>query len=416
VRKRIAGRVLALGVTGALVVAACGDDGKSATSTTAAPAAATTVAPAAGATTVAGGSSAATTAAAATSHNPFKVMLAGDFTSTIAYTVEELVPAAKSVLQGIPGITIETCDTKGDQNSATTCERKAVSDGVTAVIVAQSYIAQDQSVLTAAGIPVLDLGKESESNSFSLVSSVGGYVGIGIAMANAGCTKLGILQLDGTDYLGDAIRDGMKSKGGQEVGRASIPINAPDLSPAVSKLLGSGAECIALSVTPPQVIQAVTAISQTGKKVLVGGTGAIFLPETLKSLGSKGDGLMTVEMAAGASDTAPIVAKIKALQASVDSKVKFSSQSIYGWISATVLAAGINAVQGDVTKQSLTTALNGLRNVDLQDATHPFSAVELTVPAYKRWFNHYSIAYIIKDGVPVRSGDFFDVGPAMESR
>ncbi|MCU1344525.1 MAG: putative substrate-binding transporter protein component, partial [Acidimicrobiia bacterium] len=318
--------------------------------------------------------------------------------------------------QGVPGITIETCDTKGDQNTATSCERKAVSDGVVAVVVAQSYIAQDQSILTQANIPVLDLGKASEKNSFSLVSSEGGYVGIGIAMANAGCTKLGILQLDGTDFLGDAIRDGMKFKGGKEVARASIPITAPDLAPAVSKLLGAGAECIALSITPPQVIQAVTAINQAGAKVLVGGTGAIFLPDVLKSLGSKGNGLLTVEMAAGASDPAPIVAQIKAAQASVDAKAKFSSQSVYGWISATVLAAGIDKVEGDVTKDSLMTALNSLQNVDLKDATHPFSATELKVPAFKRWFNHYSIAYIIKDGVPVRSGDFFDVAPALEAR
>ncbi|MCU1345399.1 MAG: putative substrate-binding transporter protein component [Acidimicrobiia bacterium] len=414
-RKRIVGRALAFGVSSILVVGACSDDSGSKTAATAA-AAVTTVAPG-GASTgspSSGGSPAAATAAP-TAHAPYKVMVTGDFTSaTLAYTVEEAVPAVKSVLASLPGITIETCDSKGDANTATACERKAVSDGVVAVIASFGNIAQDQAILTQAGIPVLDQVKESEANSFSLASSVGGYVGIGIAMANAGCTKLGILQLDGTDYLGDAIRDGMKSKGGKEVARASIPINAPDLAPAVAKLLGAGPECIALSVAPPQVIQAVTAIDQTGKKLLVGGTGAIFLPDVLKALGSKSEGLITVEMAAGAND--PAVANIKAAQAAVDPKAKFSSQSVYAWISAMVLKAGINSVQGDLTKANLLAAMNGLQSVDVGAATHPISMVELKAPAFKRWFNHYSVAYLIKGGVPVRSGDFFDVGPAMESR
>jgi ABC-type branched-subunit amino acid transport system substrate-binding protein len=409
-----AGRpVLVLAVAASLLAAACGDDsGKTAATTPVTTAATATATTATGTATTTG---VATSVGGTAGTNKVKVMIAGDSTSTIAFTVPEIIPAAKSVLNAFPNVEVETCDTKGDANAATACERKAVSDGVVAVIVGFGAIGQDQAILTAAGIPTIGETITTAADAFSLANGYAQYVGIGVALANAGCKKIGILLLEGTDALGDSIQQGAKSKGVPIAARASITATAPDLAPAVAKLLGAGSDCIALSVTPPQLIQATTAISQTGKKVQLSAVGSVFFPQVIKAMGPLSEGILTIESSLTPADSDPAIQKIKTDMAAVDSKAPFTSAAIYSWLSAKLLAAGLQAVNGDITKESLLTALNGLTNVDMSGVTPPLSMTELPVAAYKRLFNHSDITYKITGGVPVRAGDFFDVGAILSS-
>jgi hypothetical protein len=402
---------LVVAVCGTLGLAACSsDDSKSSTATppaTSAGPSATTVASGAPATT-------APTAGGASS-KPFKVMVTGDFTSTIAYTVPEIVPAVKGVLKTVPQATVLTCDTKGDANAATACERKAVDEGVAAVINGFGAIAQDSSILDKAGIPILGYANEKGPTAIALASSLGGYMGIGVALGNAGCKQLGVLELDGTDQLADAITKGFKSTGGTEVARAGIAANAPDLAPAVSKLLGANAQCIALSVTPPQLIQAATAVSQTGKKPLLGGPAAIFFPQIIKALGPLAEGILITDNVEAPSANTPGMNALKADQASIDPKAAVTSFSMYGWISAKMIVAALPMVSGDVTKDSLLAALNKIKDLDVMGVARPITVATLTNPTLAHYVNHYTAAFIIKNGVPTRSSDFIDIGPVIDA-
>ena len=80
------------------------------------------------------------------------------------------------------------------------------------------------------------------------------------------------------------------------------------------------------------------------------------------------------------------------------------------------LAAALPKVSGAVTPAALTTALNGLRNVDMDGVIPAWSSIPLDNPAYSRLFAHYGINYKIVNGKPVRDGDFYGVGPILAAK
>jgi branched-chain amino acid transport system substrate-binding protein len=262
---------------------------------------------------------------------------------------------------------------------------------------------------------VLGTADTSKDNSFATNSGTGVFAAIGIGLAKQGCTKLGDLYADGGAILADNVKNGVESQGGKEVARAAVAANAPDVSPAVARITGAGAQCIALNVSPGAVVQALTALKQSGKTLTAGGVSAIFTKQILDSLGPLANGLIVAEMQLDGGDAAaPGIAAVTADVHAISASAPVTQAGVIGWISAKLVAAALPKVQGPVTATSLMAALNGLRNVSLDGVIPPWSSVELTSPAYKRLFNHYAINYKIENGVPIRQGDFFDMAPVLE--
>jgi ABC-type branched-subunit amino acid transport system substrate-binding protein len=348
---------------------------------------------------------------------PFKVMVIGDLTSqALAYTNPEIVPAAKAALAGIPNAQVLSCDSKGDQGANQQCQQQAVSEGVSAVIQGFGAGAQDQKILTDAKIPDLGDSDSTSPNSYAASSAFALYAANGIGLAKAGCQKVGILYLEGSDALVDNVRDGAKSAGAQEVARAAIPANAPDLSPAVSRLVGAGAQCIALSVVPGQVVQAVTAVRQAGQNLPMGGVAAIFTKDVLKSLGSAADGLLIVDTAANGADTSvPGIAQLANDMKGIDKTAEVTQLATISWVSGRLIAAAAAKIQGPITATTMATALDGLKDVDMAGVTHPITVATRTNPIYSRFINGWGITYKIDGGKPKRQGDFYDLSSVIGS-
>jgi ABC-type branched-subunit amino acid transport system substrate-binding protein len=345
-------------------------------------------------------------------------MVAADFTSSgLAYTTPEVVPAVKGALRNDPQITIITCDTKSDSAAADQCEEEAVQDHVAAVIVGFSDIGQDQSILTAAGIPVIgDAESDSKATTaFSLANGDAEYYGIGIGLAEAGCSSYGTLYLDGTDVLANAIKSGAATKGLKEAARAAIADNAPDLAPAIAELTSANVPCIALSVTPPQIVQAVTAIDQTGKTIKVAAVSAIFISQILSALGSKLNGAVSINQVRNVPDpAAPGSAMIQADMAAIDPKAPITQLAVIAWVSAKLILDALPSIHGAVTASSMLTALNGLRDANTYGMTPPFSAIPLSNPEFTRMFNPYAINYVIENEQSTASGGFYNLTSALD--
>jgi ABC-type branched-subunit amino acid transport system substrate-binding protein len=255
----------------------------------------------------------------------------------------------------------------------------------------------------------------TDPNAFAMSNAGALYAGNGVALAKSGCKKMGILYLDGTDALVDFVKKGAESAGAKEVARAPIAANAPDLAPAISKLTGAGAQCVALSVIPSQVAQAVTAINQSGKKLTMAAVSAIVTPEVLDSLGDLANGILIVDgQQNGADKSSPGIKKVTKQIKAVDSSADITEVGLIDYISGRLIAAALKADPTATTPAALTTALNGLRDVPVEGIVHPISMVELTNPDYTRLFNHYGISYKIVKGVPTRQGDFFDISPILQ--
>jgi len=400
-KKRLAA-ALGLVLTGALTLSACGSSGDDETGNS-------------GATGPAQSGAAATNAAEG-SDVAAKIMVIGDFTSTIAFTEPEIVPTVKGVLRDFPNVQIETCDAKGAAASYLSCEQKAISDKVAAVVLGFSAGAQDSSLLTTAAIPVIGNGDAHSPNSYPVTESFSEYVALGAGLYNADCKKLGIVYLDGSDFLVDYIKEGFEGRGGKEVARASVAANAADLTPAVSKVTGAGAECVAVSLPPTGAAQALTALKQSGKQLLIGGISAVFSQQVIDSLKSLTDGLLLVDEQENPADDTPGIKQVAADAHAIDSKAPITQQGISSWVAARLVAAALPKVSGEVTNKSMAQALDSLRDVDMLGVIEPWSTVPLDSKTFSRIFNHYGISYIIKDGTPSRQGEFYDTSDLLTGK
>lgn len=344
------------------------------------------------------------------------IMVIGDFTSTIPFTVPEAVPMVKGVLKGFPNVDIKTCDSKGTAPAFLVCEQQAVTEKIAAVVQGFSAGAQDSSVLTKAKIPVIGNSDGHSANAYPSSESFSLYVALGAGLYETGCRKLGIIYLDGAGFLVDYIKQGFEGKGGQEVARASVAANAADVSPAVSKVTGAGAQCVAVSLTPSGAAQALTALKQSGKTLTIGGISAIFSAQLIDSLKALTDGLVVVDSQLNPVDNAPGITAATATLHSEDSKAPMTQQAVSAWIASTLVAAALPKVSGEVTSASMTTALDGLRNVDMQGVIPAWSSIPLDSKQFSRIFNHYGINYKIEGGKPVKQGDFYDTSALLTAK
>jgi hypothetical protein len=273
--------------------------------------------------------------------------------------------------------------------------------------------ATDQSVLTKANIPVVGNAIASSPNGYPTAESYSGYVALGAGLYSTGCRKLGIIYIDGSDFLIKYITDGFEGKGGKEVARGAVAANAADLTPAVSKVTSAGAECVAVSLAPTGAAQALTALKQSGKNLIIGGISAVFSQQLIDSLKGLTEGLIVVDTALNPADDAPGINEAKAAMTGEDSSAKMTQQAVSAFISAKLINAALATSTGTATPESMTTALNGLKDVDVSGVIHPWSTTLLQSKTFARIFNHYGINYKIVSGKPVKQGDFYDTASIL---
>jgi Periplasmic binding protein len=350
--------------------------------------------------------------AGAASGKAYKVMVIGSLSGVASYQVPEIVPAAKAFFdKADPNVTVLSCDDQFSASDALDCEHEAVADGVSAVIGGFAELAENESILEAAGIPAIGTTDTTSSVSIALSNGTGLYAGIGVGLSKTGCTKLGILYLDGTQVLANSIVGNFKWK---SVTYSVIPANAPDLSAPVAKLAQANVQCIAISTEPNQVIQAMTAIKQAGlKNVKVAMVAEILTPQVLSALGSVSNGMISIEGNIDPLSGAPVLKTIAKAMKAVDPSAPVSAAALVSWASADVLSQAAAKIKGTVNASSMLKALNSLRNVSTDGLYPTLSMVQLKNPAFKRFFGHYAIDYQIENGKPKPLTGWYDLTPAL---
>jgi ABC-type branched-subunit amino acid transport system substrate-binding protein len=192
-------------------------------------------------------------------------------------------------------------------------------------------------------------------------------------------------------------------------------MDTPDIAPQVAALTGADADCIVLSVTPTQVVQAVTALNQAGVDAQLIASGAVFTPDVVDELGDLAEGVVIADVQLNPADDDPVVDQITADMAAFDPDAEVSTVAVLSWASAKLIEDALPAVQGDVTPESLTAALNGLEDAPAGGAIHPVTVEELDNPLFTRVFNTHGLLYQITDGVPARlTEDWFSTEPVLE--
>ena len=196
-----------------------------------------------GAFTVAGVSAGVTTAGAASSTPKAKVMVIGNFTAgSFGFGVPETVASAKAALKN-SNVEIESCDSKNDAAAGEACANKAVRDGVVAVV--EGFATGGDDILKQAGIPVLGNTSTTNPNSFPVTNIQALYAANGVALAKAGCKKVGLLQLDGPALTRSTVQ-GAGPKAPRSWPRLAS-FECPMFT-AIAKIIDAGAQCVSLSV------------------------------------------------------------------------------------------------------------------------------------------------------------------------
>jgi ABC-type branched-subunit amino acid transport system substrate-binding protein len=197
---------------------------------------------------------------------------------------------------------------------------------------------------------------------------------------------------------------------------ASVPFGAPDLTPAIAKLAEAKVQCVALSVEPQVVAQAMIAIQQDGLKAKVAGIGAVITNQVISSLGKRADGMIVIGEEANPGDkSTPVIAQIKKEMLAAGSKLPVTTSAVLGWAAAKLVLAAAPHVKGSITAASMLKALNGLRDVSTDGAIHAFSAIGLKNPADTRLFNHYVIDYVVENGALKPASGFVDLTPVLDA-
>jgi hypothetical protein len=133
----------------------------------------------------------------------------------------------------------------------------------------------------------------------------------------------------------------------------------------------------------------------------------------LSSLGSEANGIILIDGWVDAEAGGPVVAQIKSDMEAVNSNDPVTTLGVITWASAKLVEEAAPQIHGPVTAASMLAALDGLRNASTGGAIPPFSAIELPIPAYKRYFNHYATDYVIQNGAVKLLNNFYDLQPYL---
>ena len=250
-----------------------------------------------------GGASAAT--AKRLAGTPLKLMAVyeGVGASASPEVPEGAIAAAKSINAkgGIKGraVQIIPCDTKNDPNIATQCGRRAVSNGVIAMVGNLTvYGNRFMPLMAQHKIPSIGLEPATGADFTSPASfPIGGgapvqFAGLGAALAEAGAKKIVLARLDipAAAAVAPFVNAGLK-RFHLTMRDLPVPVGAPDMAPYAAAALKGGTDGIVVTQADQDAVNFVEAIRQANPKVKIA-LNATSLAEVNKALGRNADGII----------------------------------------------------------------------------------------------------------------------------
>jgi branched-chain amino acid transport system substrate-binding protein len=369
-------------------------------------------------------------AGAATHHqagSAVKVMVIAQLTAGASGTTVPGAPAAVKArakiansskeLPGGQKVVVEVCDEHEDPNTAASCARKAVSDGVVAVIGAvSSYGDNINPILAAAGIASIGMNPLSQSDfssktAFPLSSGTPGYLcGSLIRFKNMNLTKVDIAYIDipaGAQTV--TISKLCAPKIGATISPAAgtpVPPTAADLTASVTAASESS-DAIVLATLPSSAAQFIkTAKQQNVTKPIINSNGG-FTPSTLKQLGSTANGVLTTNAYAPLTSKAPGIKAFLAAMKKYAKGVPVEDQyGLGGWLAMDVFVK--MAKTQNLTALTAANVLQGmgsLSNLSTGGIIPPLTTTTpFGFPPLSRIFNPFVYPGIIKNGKLVGAG------------
>jgi ABC-type branched-subunit amino acid transport system substrate-binding protein len=351
-------RTTALVLVGALFAAGCGDDDDTASSTD----------------TTAKSSTETTVKLTGT---PVKIMVIYEGTGAVA--TPEVPEGAKGAAAGLNArggvkggpVEILECDAGNDANKAAECGRKAVSEGVVAVVGPVSANAgQYFPILEQAKIPVVGNVPASAADFTSADSFpiYGGIVtasaGLADVLVKQGAKKISIARIDLAAASAIGVFAGASLKrSNQTINKdVSIPVGAPDMATYVASALEGGTDGVLVGLSGQDATNFIIQLRQTNPNVKISATTTEF-DAVVKALGDQAEGILVTAFFHN-EQSSPTAWKAYTKDMEAAGFKTFSGFRTNSY-AAVMVVASVLAAAPDATAAALSDALPKAQNIDV---------------------------------------------------
>lgn len=350
---------------------------------------------------------------------PLKVMTIAPV-DTAAINTPEIITAAEAATitinnaGGVNGRKLEliSCNDGNDPNTAGECARKAVSEGVVAVV--GGFTTNGTAivpVLEKANIPWIggpSLAAEELSSkvSFPLIAGAAGFAAIGARTVADECesTAMVLYDVPTAEKAVGLINMGIASGGGKPAKHIKVPTTTTNFS-AVAKSAGES-DCAIIGLPNDQIAALAAAGAAQGEDTRYYSVQGALNQQVLEQSNGAMDGAVSAVNFKVASD--PVWDEAKAASSEIDWSYPYVQNT---WAAYQVLVEGIGS-QTEIDGPGLLDALGKATNITAGDTIAPIDFTkEFPVPGLNRVFNP-NLQFVQADGTEIESvSDFADITP-----
>lgn len=284
------------------------------------------------------------------------------------------------------------CDSKYDPSSAHQCAQKLISQNVLAIVgwLSLSGEQNEATYLTNQGVPIIGgLGVPSEYQSPLSYPTTPSLVTEGTALGThagqIGLKKPGVIFLNANfiQPVESSFLNAMKQHGVTPVDVETVDATKADYTDIVLKFQASGAQSVAAFLDPFSYARLFQAMERQNWHVPLLGGGLDKASANREYASGCGSGCAVF----GADSATPVLEYLDHSSTPAIAQylntvrtyypgqyAALDSYTTYQWLAAEVFVQAVKSI-GDapVTRQSLVTALNGLKNLDDGGITQPIS-------------------------------------------
>lgn len=145
----------------------------------------------------------------------------------------------------------------------------------------------------------------------------------------------------------------------------SVESNASDAPAAADKLLTAAPEAVLLALAGKPTIEVIKNVTQRRRGLQMYALSVLATPSNLRAMGADGTGVAITQVVPyPANATMPLVREYQQAMTAAG-QTEFSHLSLEGYINAKVVAEGLRRAGRNLTRTSLVSAMDGIRNLNL---------------------------------------------------
>jgi branched-chain amino acid transport system substrate-binding protein len=322
--------------------------------------------------------------------DPIKIGMVGDGVTEAFDNTDELLAAEAAGEYwnqhhgGVVGQPVEvvTCETGGDPAGGTDCGNQMVEEGVLAVTLSQSAVADSvYEPVHAAGIPFFFLQTSTEAaltdseNTFVMANSLATLFGLPFSIAeNEGAEQISFVNIDVPQALtlfesGQA--DEMAENAGLDIELVKIPPGTADMTTQMQQIAGGDSGVVYIVGNDAFCIAAIQGLTAVGYDGAQSGVSQCITDATREALpGGELEGFsVTATMAVGDDSNEAYQRYVAVMGAYGDVEDVDNALGMGGYTVMASLLTALDGLEGEVTTESVAETVKSMEAADYPGAT-----------------------------------------------